>query len=75
MPRRLTQSSFRQPFGVAAEVELVYPKPDGDEVEHAIKDAFKRNAKLDEEDLSVRTSDGTVTLEGIVSSWLGHDEA
>ena len=62
-------------LGLVDEVALVYPKPDADEVEHAIEGAFKRNAKLDAEDLSVRTSDGTVTLEGIVSSWSEHDEA
>jgi osmotically-inducible protein OsmY len=62
-------------MGLIDEVGLAHPKPDADEVKDAIKHAFKRNAKLDAEDLSVRTSDGTVTLEGIVSSWSEHDEA
>jgi osmotically-inducible protein OsmY len=62
-------------MGLIDEVALVYPKPDAGELKHAIKDAFKRNARLDADDLSVSTSDGTVTLEGIVSSWSEHDEA
>jgi osmotically-inducible protein OsmY len=62
-------------MGLIDEVALVHPKPDAGELKHAIKDAFKRNAKLDADDLSVSTSDGTVTLDGIVSSWSEHDEA
>jgi osmotically-inducible protein OsmY len=44
-------------------------------VEESIKKAFKRNAAIDAEDLSVTTSNGTVTLEGTVASWAEHDEA
>jgi osmotically-inducible protein OsmY len=49
--------------------------PDAGDVKHAIKSAFKRNAKLDADDLKVETSNGTVTLKGIVGSWSEHDEA
>jgi osmotically-inducible protein OsmY len=49
--------------------------PDAGDVKHAIKSAFKRNAKLDADDLKVETSNGTVTLNGIVGSWSEHDEA
>lgn len=59
---------------VVDEVELD-PKPDAGNVRHAIKEAFKRNAKLDADDISVTTSHGTVTLEGVVNSWAEHDEA
>ena len=41
----------------------------------SIEKAFKRNAKLDVEELDVQTSNGTVTLTGVVSSWAEHDEA
>jgi osmotically-inducible protein OsmY len=41
----------------------------------SIKSAFKPNAKLDADDLSISTSAGTVTNEGSVSSWAEHDEA
>jgi len=57
------------------EIELTYPEPDAGSVKEGIKSAFKRNARLDADDLSVKTSNGTVTIEGIVSSWAEHDEA
>jgi osmotically-inducible protein OsmY len=60
---------------VLDEVELVRSVPDADGVRGSIKKAFKRNAKLDAEDMSVETSNGTVTLSGIVSSWSEHDQA
>jgi osmotically-inducible protein OsmY len=44
-------------------------------VEHDIKRAFKRNAKLDAKELSVETADHTVTVSGTVRSWAEHDEA
>ena len=44
-------------------------------MQHAIKDAYKRNAKLDAEALTVETEDDTVTVKGTVKSWAEHDEA
>lgn len=44
-------------------------------MKHAIKDAFKRNARIDADKLEVSTSNGTVTLEGVVRSWAEYDEA
>jgi osmotically-inducible protein OsmY len=44
-------------------------------VKDGIDRAFKRNAKLDAKDLSVETSDHTVTVNGTVRSWAEHDEA
>jgi osmotically-inducible protein OsmY len=41
-----------------------------------ITNAFRRNARLDGDDLSVETgSFGTVILSGVVHSWAEHDEA
>jgi osmotically-inducible protein OsmY len=57
------------------EIELKHPKPNAGDVQDSIKKAFKRNAALDADDLSVSTHNGTVTLNGIVSSWAEHDEA
>jgi osmotically-inducible protein OsmY len=54
---------------------LVPPGPTAHDVEHSIKKAMERNAKLDAESVSVESSDGTITLRGTVSSWADHDEA
>jgi osmotically-inducible protein OsmY len=60
---------------VEDDVELIGPPPDAGDVQDDIKRAFKRNAKLDAKDLSVETSDHTVTVSGTVRSWAEHDEA
>ena len=51
------------------------PGPSAHDVQHSIKKAMERNAKLDAESVSVETENGTVTLRGTVSSWADHDEA
>jgi osmotically-inducible protein OsmY len=56
-------------------VELVAPGPSVDELEHDIKKAMERNAKVDAKSVTVESSNGTVTLRGTVSSWADHDEA
>jgi osmotically-inducible protein OsmY len=61
--------------GVENEIELVAPGPSVHDVEHAIKEAMERNAKLDAKSVSVESSNGTITLHGTVSSWADHDEA
>jgi len=57
------------------DVEVVGPPPDTEEVQKAIKHAFKRNASLDAKGISVESKNGTVTVSGVVSSWAEHDEA
>jgi osmotically-inducible protein OsmY len=57
------------------EIELTPPTPDAGDVQESIKRAFNRNAKIDADDLYVSTDDGTVTINGAVSSWAEHDEA
>ena len=49
------------------EIELEHPTPSRRDVQHSIKKAFKRNAKLDADDLYISTDDGTVTLNGTVA--------
>jgi len=61
-------------FDVIDEITLL-PKPTPAEVRDAIRDAFKRNARLDADHLSIKTEDGTVTVKGKVHSWAEHDEA
>ena len=57
------------------DVVLKHPRPDASAVKDGIASAFKRNARLDADDLSLSTSNGTVTIKGIVTSWAEHDEA
>jgi osmotically-inducible protein OsmY len=57
------------------EIELTYSTPKAGDVEESIKKAFKRNAALDADDIFVTTDNGTVTINGTVSSWAEHDEA
>jgi osmotically-inducible protein OsmY len=57
------------------EIDLKNPTPTPGDVEDSIKKAFKRNAGLDADDLYVSTDNGTVTINGTVSSWAEHDEA
>jgi len=57
------------------EIELKRPTPSAGDVQESIKKAFKRNAKIDADDLYVSTNNGSVTINGTVSSWAGHDEA
>ncbi len=57
------------------EIDLVPPSPTAGDVQHSIKKAMERNAKLDADTVSVDSSNGTITLDGTVSSWADHDEA
>jgi len=66
--------NIRGVMDVFDEIELD-PTVDAGDVKHSITKAFERSAKLDAEDLSVSSAHGTVTLEGVVSSWAEHDEA
>jgi osmotically-inducible protein OsmY len=70
----LVSSTIVGALDVLDEIALK-PHPSGHDVQQDIESAFKRNAKLDADDLEVSTSNGTVTLDGTVSSWAEHDEA
>ncbi len=59
---------------VLNEIELK-PTPSAVNVKEKIEEAFKRNAKLDADELSVTASNGTVAVNGSVHSWAEHDEA
>ena len=67
--------NVRGVIGVDDEIDLANPQPSAGDVKDSIKKALKRNAKLDAEDLSVDTHDGTVAVMGSVSSWSEHDAA
>ncbi len=57
------------------EIELTYPTPDAGDVQESIKKAFKRNAAIDANELTISTHNGTVSIGGTVGSWAEHDEA
>jgi osmotically-inducible protein OsmY len=57
------------------DITLTAPSASTGDVKHSIKKALERDAKLDAEELSVESSNGTVTLAGTVSSWAEHDAA
>jgi osmotically-inducible protein OsmY len=62
-------------IGLDNQVELIFGDPTPDDVRDSIKKAFKRDASLDAEGLSIDTFDGTVRLSGQVESWAEHDAA
>ena len=57
------------------QVELTIADPTPSDVRNSITKAFKRDASLDADSLSIDTFDGTVTLSGHVDSWVEHDAA
>jgi osmotically-inducible protein OsmY len=57
------------------EIKLVHPSPSADEVKRTIGESFERNASIDAGRVRVSTSEDTVVLEGLVSSWAEHDAA
>ena len=61
--------------GVDNDIELNKPEPDAYDIQASISKAFKRNAKIDADGLTVITHDNTVELEGTVRSWSEHDAA
>jgi osmotically-inducible protein OsmY len=68
-------ANVRGVVDVVNDITITGPNATAGDVRHAIDKAFKRNAKLDADELTVETEDGTVTLKGTVRSWAEHDEA
>ena len=60
---------------VVDETKLVSATPPAGGTEAAIREAFKRNARLEADRFIIGASNGAVTIEGVVSSWAEHDEA
>jgi osmotically-inducible protein OsmY len=57
------------------EVKIAHPSPDAEGVKRSIGESFERNAAIDADRVRVSTSNSTVILEGLVSSWAEHDAA
>ena len=71
----LVSSNIVGALEVIDTIDLEFPTPSPGDVEESIKKAFKRNAAVDADDLSIATNNGTVTISGTVRSWAEHDEA
>jgi osmotically-inducible protein OsmY len=71
----LVASNIVGALDVIDEIELNDPTPSAGDVQESIRKAFKRNAALDADDLYISSDNGTVTIDGTVSSWAEHDEA
>jgi osmotically-inducible protein OsmY len=62
-------------LGIAEHIKLI-PSPTGTDIQKAIMAAFRRNAPLRLNDLSVDVAGaGVVILSGTVNTWAEHDEA
>jgi osmotically-inducible protein OsmY len=64
-------------IGVVSVSNMIFIKPHvtWSEVTNDIEAAFRRNANVDARRIDVSTHDGTVTLNGYVSSWAERDQA
>jgi osmotically-inducible protein OsmY len=71
----LVASKIAGTVDVFDDIELEQPTPDAGDLQESIKKAFKRNAALDAKGLRISSDNGTVTIDGTVSSWAEHDEA
>jgi osmotically-inducible protein OsmY len=60
--------------GLEDHIQLMLPTPPPGDIKHDIEKALERSAKVDADGLSVDTSNGTVTIDGAVSSWAEHDD-
>lgn len=61
--------------GITNDIGLMPFGPSTGDVAGAIVKAMGRNARLDASNVSVASSNGTVTLRGTVGSWADHDDA
>ena len=68
-------SSIVGTLDVFNEIELKRPTPAAGDVQTRSRRRSSENAKIDADDLYISTDNGTVTINGIVSSWAEHDEA
>jgi len=71
----LVASNVAGALDVVDEIELQQPTASAGDVQESIRKALKRNAALDADHLEVSSSNGSVTIDGTVSSWAEHDEA
>ena len=68
-------SNIQGVVGVDNLIQIVPPGPSPEDLQHSIRKAMERSAKLDAKNVKVESSNGTVKLSGTVSSWVDHDAA
>jgi osmotically-inducible protein OsmY len=75
--RSAAENAVRKIKGVkgVTNVIAVRPKLEPTEVKRKIMDAFKRNAEVDANRITVEANGGEVVLKGTVRSWIERDEA
>lgn len=71
------ESAVRKVKGVkgVTNVVTVNPRVEPSELKRKIQDAFKRNAQVDADRITVEANGSVVTLKGTVRSWIERDEA
>jgi osmotically-inducible protein OsmY len=75
--RETAHDTVRGVKGIQGVVNLIQlkPKAAADQIKQKIEQAFRRNAEVDANNITVETRDGEVTLKGTVHSWFERQEA
>jgi osmotically-inducible protein OsmY len=75
--RQAAEDAVRKVKGVRAVHNQIVlrPQTEPEQIKSKIMDAFRRNAELDADNISVETRGGEVVLKGKVRSWFERDEA
>ncbi|TWA95869.1 BON domain-containing protein [Bradyrhizobium stylosanthis] len=71
------ENAVRKIKGVKGVINVITVKPNLEptEIKSKIMDAFKRNAEVDADHISVEANGGEVVLKGTVRSWIEREEA
>jgi len=75
--KRTAEETVRSLVGVRGVTNLISIRPgvSPEDVKSRIEAAFKRNAQIDADRVTVETREGRVILEGLVRSWAEREEA
>jgi len=75
--RQTAETAVRRIKGVKGVTNVITVKPELEptEIKRKIMDAFKRNAEVDADRITVEANGGEVVLKGTVRSWMEREEA